>query len=373
MSKGKLLYACNADSFYATNAYFPDPYLYFEDKGGKTHGCFSSLEIDRAKSSANLDHIHSLESVVKILKDDGKVVSMASIIKQLLEMTETTDVIVANDFPANLYKGLTDAGINIEIKDLLFPARVIKSDDEIEKIRIAQSINEEGFKVAFDILHNSTIADDEKLIWNDKILTSEILRNKMNATIAGLGGLSNEGGPIVACGLQGAQPHEMGHGALYANQLIIIDSYPMHSNLYYGDLTRTVLKGKASKQQEKLYQSVKTAQELGVNMVKTGVMGSTIHEAIEAQFEKDGFKTGIDKDGNQMGFFHSTGHNVGLDLHDVGAGVSKQNNLLETNQVVTIEPGLYYNGVGGVRIEDIVAVTEDGPNNLTTLEKFLEI
>ncbi|HAG52744.1 MAG TPA: aminopeptidase P family protein, partial [Alphaproteobacteria bacterium] len=236
-----------------------------------------------------------------------------------------------------------------------------------------QSINEEGFKVAFDILHNATIADDEKLIWKDKTLTSEILRNQMNATIASLGGISNEGGPIVACGVQGSQPHEMGYGALYANQLIVMDSYPMHSNLYYGDLTRTVLKGKASKKQEKMFNSVKTAQALGINMVKTGVIANTIHQAIEEQFEQDGFKTGVDKEGNQMGFFHSTGHNVGLELHDIGFGVGNQTNLLETNQVITIEPGLYYADIGGVRIEDIVAVTEDGPNNLTTLEKFLEI
>jgi Xaa-Pro aminopeptidase len=373
MTKGKLLFAANADSYYATKEYFPDPYLYLEDKEGKKHGCFNGLEIDRAKANAKLDHIHSLESVMKILKDEDKTVSMTTVIKQLLEMTDTNDVIVAKDFPANLYKGLTDLGVNIEIQDMLFPSRVIKSAEEIEKIRQAQSINEEGFKVAFDILHNSTIADDEKLIWKDKTLTAEILRNQMNAVIAAAGGIANEGGPIVACGVQGSQPHEMGHGALYANQLIVIDSYPRHSNLYYGDLTRTVLKGKASKTQEKMYQSVKTAQELGVNMIKTGVVASTIHEAIEAQFIADGFKTEIDKNGNNVGFIHSTGHNVGLDLHDVGPGISKHNNLLETNQVVTVEPGLYYPEIGGVRIEDIVAVTEDGPNNLTTLEKFLTI
>jgi len=174
MNKGKLLYACNADSFYATKAFFPDPYIYFEDAEGHSHGCFSSLEIDRAKANAQLDHIHSLESVIKILKDDDKILSTTNVIKQLLEMTETEAIIVANDFPSNLYKGLTDAGVQIEIKDNLFPERIVKSAEEIENIRLAQSINEEGFKVAFDILHNATIADDEKLIWKDKTLTSEI-------------------------------------------------------------------------------------------------------------------------------------------------------------------------------------------------------
>ena len=373
MTKGKLLYACNADSYYATKLEMGDPYIYLEDKNGKTHGCFSVLEIDRAKANAQIDHIHSLESIIKIIKDEDRVISQSTIIKQLLDMTETHDIIVPSDFPASLYKSLRDLGINIEIQNVIFPARIIKTPEEIEKIRQAQAINEEGFKVAFDILHDSTIADDEKLIWKDKPLTSEVLRNQMNSVITLAGGIAQAGGPIVAGGVQGAQPHEHGHGPLYANQLIVIDSYPRHSNLYYGDLTRTVLKGKANKQQEKLYQSVKTAQEIGVNMVKTGVVASSIHEAIQAQFDTNGFKTEVDKNGNNVGFIHSTGHNVGLDVHDVGPGVSKQNNLLETNQVITIEPGLYYSEIGGVRIEDIVAVTEDGPDNLTTLEKFLEI
>lgn len=373
MTKCKLLYGKGADSFYATGASFPDEIIYFEDATGKTHGCFSALEIDRAKETATLDHIHSLESVIQILKEEERVVSTPNIILRLLEMTDIKEVIVAPNFPANVYKALSDNGIEITIKDVLFAQRIIKSDEEIEKIRLAQSVNEEGFKVAFDILHNATIADDEKLIWKDKTLTSEILRNQMNAAIASHGGIANDGGPIIACGVQGAQPHNIGEGALYANQLIVMDSFPMHENMYYGDLTRTVLKGKANKQQEKMYKCVKQAQEMAVEMVKTGIVASSIHDAIKDQFDESGFKTGTDKNGNQMGFFHSTGHNVGLDLHDIGQGVSVHNNLLETNQVVTIEPGLYYTDIGGVRIEDIVAVTENGPDNLTTLEKFLEI
>lgn len=373
MALGKLLYGNGADSFYATGASFPDEIIYFEDSMGKKHGCFNALEIDRAKSETTLDHIHSLESVVNILKEENKVVSQANIIIRLLEMTDTHEVVVAANFPADIYQALVAKGIGVTIQDALFPQRLIKSTEEIAKIKLAQSINEEGFKVAFDILHNAKIDDDEKLIWNDKTLTAEILRNQMNATIAGLGGVANEGGPIVACGVHGSQPHNKGTGALYANQLIVIDSYPMYENMYYGDLTRTVLKGKANKQQSKMYNTVKQAQEMAVNMVKTGVVASSIHEAIIKQFDEAGFKTGVDKQGNQMGFFHGTGHNVGLNLHDIGPGVGRQNNLLETNQVITIEPGLYYSDIGGVRIEDIVAVTEDGPNNLTTLEKFLEI
>lgn len=373
MTQGKLLYGKGADAFYATGAHFPDEIIYFEDTEGKKHGCFNKLEIDRAKETTCLDHIHSLESVRDILISEERVVTMANIILRLLEMTDTKEVIVAPSFPANIYKVLIDNGITITIKDMLFPQRLIKSAEEIEKIRQAQAVNEEGFKVAFDILHNATIGDDEKLIWKDKVLTSEILRNQMNATIASFGGIANEGGPIVACGVQGSQPHNQGTGALYANQLIVIDSFPMHENMYYGDLTRTVLKGKANKNQEKMFQTVKQAQEMGVEMVKTGVVASSIHNAINQYFEQAGYKTGVDKEGNQMGFFHSTGHNIGLEGHDVGQGVSVHNNLLETNQVITIEPGLYYANIGGVRIEDIVAVTEDGPDNLTTLEKFLEI
>jgi Xaa-Pro aminopeptidase len=134
-------------------------------------------------------------------------------------------------------------------------------------------------------------------------------------------------------------------------------------------MTRTVVRGRASEEQRRLWEVVKEGQALGLKRMKPGVDGLAIHNEIKQLFTDRGFPTEV-RDGRQVGFFHGTGHGLGLEIHE---HPRLQKTVLKPGQVLTVEPGLYYPGLGGVRIEDVAAVTEDGIRLLSRFEKRLEI
>lgn len=377
----KMLYGCGANSYYAIQMDVPDPYLWYQDSRGQTHVIMSPLEVDRTRKNAKVNHVHAMRDVVDSLQAADKPSDLTHQALWLVEQDKPEVIEVPRDFPFALAKGLEENGYTLEAaKGFFFPKRAIKTSEEVAKIREAQALNEQAFERAFAILREATIGNDGFIYWQNDVLTAEILRGQMNAVIAAGGGMPSD--LIIACGEQGADPHERGHGALKANELIIIDSWPRgpSGNFYHGDLTRTVLKGKPTEEQQKLYDAVKDGQQLGLELISAGVMAKEVHEAIETLFAKRGFKTGLDDEGRNVGFFHGTGHSVGLEVHDEGPGISKgratdrsQPSPLEAGLVVTVEPGLYYPHIGGARIEDIVHVTKNGVENLTTLRKELVI
>lgn len=382
MSKtAKILYGCGADSYYAIKMDVPDPYLWYRDSTGKTHVVMSALEVDRARKNAQVDHVHAARDVVAALQDTGRPASAAYQALWLIEQDSPDVVVAPADFPFALAETLREAGVNIQpAGGHFFPERAFKTKEEVEKIREAQALNEQAFERAFTVLAEARIENDASLTWQGELLTAEIVRGQMNAVIAAGGGMPSD--LIVACGQQGADPHERGHGPLKAHELIIIDSWPRgpSGNFYHGDLTRTVLKGTPSEAQQKLYDTVKHGQQLALEMMSPQVSGQEVHEAIDDYFKKQGYETGLNDAGVNVGFFHGTGHSVGLEVHDKGPGMTRGRPTdrdkpaqLEPGLVLTVEPGLYYPEIGGVRIEDIVHVTPGGIENLTTLPKELVI
>src|SRR5437899_1121933 len=201
-----------------------------------------------------------------------------------------------------------------------------------------------------------------------KTLTSEMLRAEIDSTILRAGGIP--GGTIVAGGDQACDPHERGFGPLYADSLIILDVFPREAKTgYFGDMTRTVLRGRASEAQRKLWETVKAGQALALRRIKAGLDGMTIHKAIQEFFASRGLPTEIRK-GRRVGFFHGTGHGLGLEIHE---HPRLQKVVLKDRQVLTVEPGLYYPGLGGVRLEDVVLVKKTGCKILSRFPKQLEI
>ena len=383
----RALYGHGSNSYYALRVEVPDAYVWYQDTNGKTHVIMSALEYDRVKKYAKVDFVHAMDDVVAELTKLQLPTTTAGQIAWLVmndklpdgltsgRMFDGVDVLeVPADFPFGIAKALSDMRLKVEpVQGPFFPERSIKSKDEVDAIRHAQWVNEQGHARGRQVLAEATIGADDTLYWNGEVLTSEILAGEINAEIARHGGVPAEGGPIVACGEHAADPHERGHGPLKAHQFIIIDSWP-RANFYHGDLTRTYIKGKATPEQQAMYDAVKDAQQLGIDLVKAGADPAAIHQAIEDLLTARGFKTGKDANGNNCGFFHGTGHSVGLNVHDQGAGISRRSSApLPEGTVVTIEPGVYYQGLGGVRIEDIVVVTEDGNVNLTNFDKELVI
>jgi Xaa-Pro aminopeptidase len=177
---------------------------------------------------------------------------------------------------------------------------------------------------------------------------------------------------IVACGDDACGPHNEGSGPFRAHEPIVMDVFPKSSKTgYYADITRTVVRGKPSDALKRVYETVLQGQELGLGMVKAGASGKAIHTAINDLFEHAGYHTGVINERVQ-GFFHGTGHGVGLEIHEPPR-ISRLDDTLQPGHVVTVEPGLYYLGVGGVRIEDTVLVTSDGYENLTSFPKDFEV
>jgi len=202
-------------------------------------------------------------------------------------------------------------------------------------------------------------------------LTSEKLRSIIDCAILQAGGLAAH--TIVAGGKQGCDPHEAGHGQLFANELIIVDIFPRSQKTgYFGDITRTAVRGRASEAQRKLYDTVLRGQMLGFKKIRDGAATAEIHQAILSLFEQEGYKTGRSH-GRMQGFFHGTGHGLGLEIHEAPRIGSSSRGVLKAGHVVTVEPGLYYPELGGVRIEDVALVTQRAPRNLTQFEKVLEL
>jgi Xaa-Pro aminopeptidase len=152
-----------------------------------------------------------------------------------------------------------------------------------------------------------------------------------------------------------------------------LDIFPRSQKTgYFGDITRTVVRGRASEAVRKLYQTVFQGQNLAFKAIRPGVRTAEVHRAVQEFFEQAGYKTGKRK-GRMQGFFHGTGHGLGLEIHEAPRVGSNSAGMLMAGQVVTVEPGLYYPEIGGVRLEDVALVTKHRPRNLTRFEKVLEI
>jgi Xaa-Pro aminopeptidase len=364
----RLLYENSANWRYAVNEPISDPALWYQTSKGKTHALVNELEYGHLLGLAQVDKLHNYAMAKKALK--GEPLTFLNLVKYLMAQEKVPPKVieVPHNFPSKLYAQLQAAKLPVRVAEgeLFFPQRAIKTAAEIKQLRAAQALNEQVIQHALNILAAAEIARDKKLIWQSKPLTSEILRSEMNALAARLGATEFGGGPIVAGGAQGATPHDRGSGVLKAGQLIVIDSFPRHANGYWGDCTRTVLKGTPTSWQQEVYLAVQEAQRLALKLLKPGVDGKDIHGAVQSFFTKAGFPTGVDDKGRPYGFFHGTGHGVGLDLHDPGPRtISSVSCPLKVGMVTSVEPGLYYPGKGGVRIEDVVVIAAAGHQNLT--------
>jgi len=280
---------------------------------------------------------------------------------------------VSHDFPLGVADALREGGVTVvpHPADRPFvPERVIKTEEEIDLMRAAMRANEAALSMGIDAIAAAEIRDG-RLHAGGEPLTSEMVKAVIDGELFSRGYLGSH--TIVAGGDQGCNPHSTGSGPLPANKPIIIDVFPrsMH-NRYCADMTRTVVRGEAHPRVREMFEAVRGAQDLVFRSLRAGVDGGGVHGEVERFFAGRGFATGPTADGKMEGFFHGTGHGLGLDVHELPL-FSKRRSIFEAGMVVTVEPGLYYFGAGGVRLEDVVVIREDGCENICTLEKRLEI
>ncbi|MDQ6990639.1 MAG: Xaa-Pro peptidase family protein [Mariprofundaceae bacterium] len=367
----------HADMLYISKIFVPDAFIAIglQENGGTTwHGLLSPLEIGRAQKESNFDHTHVDTPWRKQAHEQGWQASLASIAAAFLQAHHVTHVIVPGEFPLMYADTLRDIGFHVSAQQgTLFPQRAIKSDEEIKHLAHAEKLTKHSMMQAEQFLAACSIGSDKILRHPDDTqqkVEAKHVRAAIETFLIAEGAMPSH--TIVACGQQGCDPHNIGSGFIYAHEPIIIDIFPrLLDSGYWGDMTRSYVKGKASIDIKTMYQTVLEGQDIGLQQVCSGAKTRDIHQSILNHFEQQGFPTGI-KDGQQQGFFHGTGHGVGLDIHEAPR-VSLSDDVLQCKQVVTVEPGLYYPNLGGIRLEDMVVVQKQGCDNLTQHERILEI
>lgn len=361
----------DSDLYYRTGFFVPDPVIYLEHRGEKIL-VLSDLEIDRGKEEATVDTVLSLsEYQKKLISKKRKGIGLVDIADLLLKERKIKRVKVPGRFQVKYADELRKRGYNIvsSKNEPFFEERLIKKPQEITALREAVRKTARAMDLAIRMIASSEIRKN-KLYLEGQVLTSERVKGEINAELSRLGYTAAH--TIVASGVQSSLPHHTGDGPLFSDKPVIIDIFPRSQQSgYFGDMTRTVIRGEPSAELIHMYNTVLTGQKIALSLVKDGVRGRDIHSAVVDCFTKAGFMTGVNG-GRAEGFIHSTGHGLGLQIHEpprIGFG----NEVLKAGNVVTIEPGLYYKKLGGVRIEDVVVVEKDGCTNLTKYPKRFRV
>jgi Xaa-Pro aminopeptidase len=252
--------------------------------------------------------------------------------------------------------------VTVDTTGVIGESREVKTDAEVEYVAVTQEANEAAMAAAERLLSEATSGDGQ-LLHGGEPLTSERVKREIEMTLLEHGCALDE--TIVACGGQAADPHDRGTGPLQPGEPIIVDIFPRDkTSKYHADMTRTFVVGSPAEQLEEWFSLTREALEEALATVEAGATGKAVHAAACDVYENAGLPTLRAEPDTETGFIHSTGHGVGLDVHE-GPSLSPRGGELEAGHIITVEPGLYDPAIGGVRIEDIVAVTADGYRNLT--------
>jgi Xaa-Pro aminopeptidase len=370
----------DANAYHLSGFLAPDAVICLR-VAGKRYLAVSSLEYGRAAKSATVDKLLSHEelgisSLARELKSGARAygAAVANLIDEL--GASNSPVVVPADFGVVYADELRARGITLTPDGKLFDSlRRAKSEEEVSNIEKTQDAVEAACALAADILEESEVREDKVLNWRGETLTSELLRAEIDVELLRRDCAAN--GTIVAGGPQAADPHERGHGPLKAGESIIVDIFPVDlSTRYHSDMTRTFVKGEPNEGLQEMYDAVLESQKTAFSMIRAGVNGRDIHRKVAEVLHEAGYKTNVhdQEEGKPLteGFFHGTGHGVGLEVHEAPR-VSLADEELIPGDVISVEPGVYDPNVGGVRIEDLVVVTKEGCRNLTTFPKEFRI
>jgi Xaa-Pro aminopeptidase len=277
-------------------------------------------------------------------------------------------------FPLGIAEALRAGGVELVVDQKLFDdRRRRKSAHELAGIRRAQKAAEAGVEVARDLLRRAERANGG-LVVDGELLTCELVKARIQATFLEHGTVAED--MIVAHGEQTAIGHEMGSGPIAADDVVILDLFPLDlESGCYADLTRTLVVGDVPGEIEEWHALCRDALELAVAEIRPRVNGGDVHRLVSELFASRGFPTQLTKREGEVlrdGFYHGLGHGVGLEVHEA-PGLGMIGEELVAGDVITIEPGLYRHGFGGVRVEDLFLVTEDGYERLTDCPYDLEV
>ncbi|MDL5361801.1 Xaa-Pro peptidase family protein [Halalkalicoccus sp. NIPERK01] len=273
-------------------------------------------------------------------------------------------VLVPRSIPHDAAVWLERAGCDLESTDVVERMRARKTEGEIDRIRTVQEAAQTGMARAETVLASASI-EEGSLEWEGEVLTTERLRREVNAAMA-LEGVRDAGNTVIGAGERCADLHFAGDVPIRRGETVLLDLSPRGPEGYYGDLSRTFVVDPEGGWERRAYVAVERAQDAAFEALSdgAGTLASTVHEETAAEISAYGFRP----DGSP-GFTHGTGHGVGMSLHE--APSLRSNTELEAGMVLTVEPGVYDPQEGGVRIEDLVLVREEGFENLTEYPRSL--
>lgn len=361
----------DANMYYATGILTPDPFIYFQTNQEKII-VIGNLQLEEARARSKADRVLPLAHYWKLAQDKHqKIPSTAEILDILFREFGIEGVIVPPDFGIKFADGIRQYGYAVEVKgEPFFESRMVKTPEEIEFIKETLRAAEEAVRAGVELIRKADVDSSGRLIFNDRPLTSVDVRREIHAVLTYRDCTATH--TVVSCGAETISPHVEGRGPLYANQPIIIDCSPKSLvNGYYADISRTVVRGRAPESLRRQFETVLSAQQYALSLLKPGANGREIHAAVTRFFDDLGYKTHT-VNGKPQGFFHATGHGIGIEGHE-RPHLALRDHSLEEGNVLAIEPALYYDNIGGVRIEDDILVTEEGAVVLSELERVLEI
>lgn len=357
-----------SDVRYATGLTAPDPFALLME-GPRKHVLVSALEAARARRVCPTAILHTPATLFAEAPSSRP--TLANQILALLYQLQADAVVVGPWCPVGVARALEQGGIDVRLVTTPpFPQRAIKTPHEMACIAKSQRAAVAAMRAAIAAIRAAEISSTGILRAGGRSLTSERIKDLIEQTL--LARRCSADGTIVAVGPQGARPHDAGSGPLRANVPVVIDIFPRDKQTgYWGDITRTVVRGRATPEVRHLFQTVLAAQKQALAMLRPGVKSRDVQRAVDDYFVHSGYPTRLTPPGRESGFIHSLGHGVGLDIHE-SPGLRNEPGRLAVGNVVTVEPGLYLPGLGGVRIEDTVVVTPTGCKILATCPKKLE-
>jgi Xaa-Pro aminopeptidase len=352
----------------------PDAFLYAEHDGRRIV-VVSSLEAQRVRESeAGIDVIPLENLGIDALLAGGAKPSEATLevyVRACRELGLSSASVPAT-FPLELADRLRENGIAVRVdRDYFDARRRRKNETELAGLRRAQTACEAALDVGRGMLRGASV--NGTLVLDGEPLTCERLKAEVERVFSEHGAYADEF--IVAHGAQTAIGHEGGHGAILPGEPITFDLFPRdRATGVYTDMTRTYVVGEISDELREYHRLCKEALDRVVAAVKPGVNGRALFEIPCALFAEHGYPTQLTKQPGEVltsGFFHSLGHGVGLEVHE-RPWLGRVGDDLVAGDVIALEPGLYRAGFGGVRLEDIAIVTEDGVDVVTRYPYELE-
>jgi Xaa-Pro aminopeptidase len=375
VSEGLLLWAASdttADQFAASGFLTGDPFAWLE-VGERRIAVVTAFDLELARRTSRAtelltrDEMHAAEAAAGASTFDLRLAEPVNVCRY----AGVDSVRVPPWFSLELADRLRAAGIAVRVDaDVMAGRRLVKSRDDLAA---AQALAEQAMRLIRETLRRCDVAADGGLMLDGSRLTSE----RVHALVRGfwVDAGHDPVPPVVAGGPQGADPHESGKGPLRAGEPIVCDLFPRHlGSRLYGDMTRTFCVGEPADDVAAAHAACTDALRLALDEARPGMTGIELHELVCDLFHDRGYPTQLrpGSDG-EWSFVHGLGHGVGLDVHEPPSAGIGGTMAFAPGMTLTVEPGLYLRGVGGIRIEDLIIFTETGNENLNTMEYDLVV